>query len=293
MSEANVTGHVPFLTRLPLARDRPWMGYAVAVGLALLAWFVRWEIGEGLPPGFPFLTFFPAVIVTAFFFGLRPGIVCAALSGLAAWYFFIPPLNSFAVGFDTALALLFYVFIVAVEIALVNWMQAANRDLLIERRRSLDLAENRELLFQELQHRVGNNLQMVASLISLQRRAVVEVHADPVPAGRVGREKRARPFVIEPGMAGQGAFAHQNLRRQPAQLGPERRRQGPAAIGGLADFLRTVQALAVDGDVQDQDAVLAPGLRPHRPGTEHRPARQGGDPDGEPAARHQRGMVRR
>ncbi len=48
--------------------------------------------------------FFPAVILTTFFFGLRPGITCATLSGLAARYFFIPPVPSFLINGPTALA---------------------------------------------------------------------------------------------------------------------------------------------------------------------------------------------
>lgn len=167
-------GTVPFLARLPLAQDRPWIGYVVAILLAVGAAILRWEIGDGLPPGFPFLTFFPAVIVSAFIFGLRPGIVCAVLSGLAAWYFFIPPLGSFGLDFNSALAMAFFAFICTVDITLVHWMQRANCDLLIERRRSLDLVANRELLFQELQHRVGNNLQMVSSLIALQKRQLTD-----------------------------------------------------------------------------------------------------------------------
>lgn len=167
-------GTVPFLARLPLAQDRPWIGYVVAILLAVGAAMLRGEIGDGLPPGFPFLTFFPAVIVSAFIFGLRPGIVCAVLSGLAAWYFFIPPLGSFGLDFNSALAMAFFAFICTVDITLVHWMQRANCDLLIERRRSLDLVANRELLFQELQHRVGNNLQMVSSLIALQKRQLTD-----------------------------------------------------------------------------------------------------------------------
>ena len=54
-----------------------------ATGAALL---LRMVLDPVLPPGFPYLTFFPAVVLTAFFFGLRPGIICAVLSGLAAWY---------------------------------------------------------------------------------------------------------------------------------------------------------------------------------------------------------------
>lgn len=169
--DARPTG---FLTRLPLARERPLIGYATAIVLSLAAWGVRHAIGDGLPPGFPYLTFFPAVIVTSFFFGLRPGMLAAVLSGLASWYFFIPPFNSFALSFDSALALAFYVFIVSVDLAVIHWMQVANAELDRERERSLDLARTRELLFKELQHRVGNNLQMIGSLIALQKRRLTD-----------------------------------------------------------------------------------------------------------------------
>ena len=165
------------LARLPLAADRPLIGHGVAVLLTLLALGLRVVLNDVLPPGFPYLTFFPAVIVSAFFFGLWPGVTASVLSGLASWYFFIPPENSFALGYASAVALAFFVFIVTVDISLVHWMQQANKAVQEERRRSEELAETRALLFQELQHRVGNNLQMVGSLISLQKRGVEDEHA--------------------------------------------------------------------------------------------------------------------
>lgn len=45
---------------------------------------LRFPLQEILPPGFPFLTFFPAVIVTTYLAGLWPGIAVAGTSGLAA-----------------------------------------------------------------------------------------------------------------------------------------------------------------------------------------------------------------
>lgn len=168
---------IGFLARLPLASDRPWIGHGVAVVLSLAALALRFAVADELPPGFPFLTFFPAIILSAFLFGIGPGVTASVLSGLAAWYYFLPPQNSVGLSFESAVALAFFLFIVVVDISLVHWMQRANAALRDERQHSIALAENRTLLFEELQHRVGNNLQMVAALIALQKRRITDAQA--------------------------------------------------------------------------------------------------------------------
>lgn len=151
-------------------RDKPLIGYALAVVAALVAYGVRVWVDPFLPPGFPYLTFFPAVIITAFFCGLGPGILCAVLSGLAAWYFFIPPVDSFELNTSTAVALGFYVFVVTVDIALIHLMTKATARLDEERRLTASLYERQRTMFQELQHRVANNMAFIASLLQLERR---------------------------------------------------------------------------------------------------------------------------
>ena len=161
-----------FLQRLPLARRRPWIGYGVAILSSLAGLLLRWAVEGALPDGFPYITFFPPVILTAFFFGVGPGILAAILCALMSWYFFIPPLDSFALDYRAVVALLFFIGIVVVDIALVHWMQIANARLALEQQRTSQLAETREMLFKELQHRVGNNIQMISSLLNLQQRGL-------------------------------------------------------------------------------------------------------------------------
>ncbi|WP_419896221.1 sensor histidine kinase [Roseomonas sp. USHLN139] len=150
----------------------------------LVALLVRLKIGPLLPPGFPFLTFFPAVIITTFIAGLWPGVAAAITSGIAAWYFFITPLYSFGVDDSTLVALGFYAVIVSVDVLLIHLMQEALLRLRAEgarqsreRELSQQLAESREVMFQELQHRVSNNLQVIGALMSLQRGAVRDEQA--------------------------------------------------------------------------------------------------------------------
>lgn len=147
-------------------------------GLAVLAWgvalFVRYELEGMLPPGFPYLTFFPAVLLSAYFLGTGPGVAVAVASGLAAWYFFIAPFNSFAVTGATLVALAFYAFVAATEIGLTTLAQHARRALSAERQSNAQLAEQRRLMFHELQHRVSNNLTTVSGLMKLQRRMVTD-----------------------------------------------------------------------------------------------------------------------
>lgn len=169
--------------RLPVLGDRPVMAYSLAVLFSIVAGILRGILDPVFPPGFPFLTFFPTVIISSFLLGRGPGTLAAVLCGLMAWYFFIPPYHTFSIQQPTNAALLFYVGVVGVDIALVHWMQSANRRLLQERERSRTLAhessllaERSELLFRELQHRVSNNLQMVGAVLSLQKRGI----GDPV-----------------------------------------------------------------------------------------------------------------
>lgn len=163
--------------RLPLWQLSLVAEVAVALAVAAAAATSRFLIGDGLPPGFPFVTFFPAVIVTAFLLGSRAGTLTAIFSGLAAWYWFIPPTGSFALDYGKIIAMAFFVFITVTEIILVHWMQRSNSLLTAEREANARLAKTRELLFRELQHRVSNNLQMVAAMLSLQRRQISDSSA--------------------------------------------------------------------------------------------------------------------
>lgn len=147
------------------------------MALALALW-IRHAADGTLPPGFPFLTFFPAVILVSVLFGARYGSAAAAVGGLLAWYFFIPPKNTVHLDPGSLAAMGFYILVVATDVLIIHWMQRANGHLAQERERNAALARTRALLFDELQHRVSNNLQAVAGLLALQRRRL----ADPLAA---------------------------------------------------------------------------------------------------------------
>lgn len=146
-----------------------WTAAALIFAIALATRFIA---GEWLPPGFPFLTFFPAVIVTAFFCGLWPGIAVSVASLIASWYFFIPPAYSFELDRNSLVALLFFCFVLVVDLAIIDALMRAKRELERQREEARMFAEQRDTLFREVQHRISNNLQVVSGLIGLQARAI-------------------------------------------------------------------------------------------------------------------------
>jgi K+-sensing histidine kinase KdpD len=171
-----------YLSGRSTLQRNPWLGHAFGLAAFGLALTLRFALDSNLPLGFPYLTFFPAVILTTFLAGTWPGLVCALLSGLAAWFWFIPPWGSFRMTHDTAVALAFYVFIVSVDIAVIDAVLRGAERLKAERAKSANLAEQHRTLFEELQHRVANNMAFVASLLMLQKRKVAE---DPASASAV------------------------------------------------------------------------------------------------------------
>lgn len=194
-----------WIEQLPVARNRPIAGSIVMLAIVVAAWLLRSAADPLLPPGFPYVTFFPAVIVTSFLFGVRLGSVSALLCGLLAWYSFIPP-GGFSLTHGAGFALAFYLFVVATDLALVHWMQRANRQLAAEREMNRSLADTRELLFRELQHRVSNNLQVAAGLLTMQKRQLTDVGertALDEAAGRLALIGRISRQLYDPSGAAQ------------------------------------------------------------------------------------------
>ncbi len=113
--------------RTQALRDRRWLGYGISFVSVLLSLGVRYALGEAAYK-FPFVLFLPAVVVTTFVGGLRPGVVAAVLGGLAADLTLIAPSGSIWPAWpDGWLALFFYTLTVSIDVALIHGMTRAFR----------------------------------------------------------------------------------------------------------------------------------------------------------------------
>ena len=146
------------------------LAYGLAIACTGLAYAARLSVA---PPevGFPWLAFYPAVLIAAFFGGLGPGIVAAILGGVIGWVafakFIVPP---------TAALPLFagYCIVVALIIAIIHTTSDAIARMRVQQAELQRLLEQQRTMFHELQHRVANNMQFAASLLSIQKRKALE-----------------------------------------------------------------------------------------------------------------------
>lgn len=159
--------------RLPLAQDSPWLVLGLTAALMLAALLLRLMLVPWVPTGLPFVVFYPAIVGTAVLFGIRAGAFAGLIGILLAWYFFLPGVG-FALGVGVPFALGLYAAVIATSLALIRFLQLALKRANAAREVSRKLAESRETLFRELQHRVGNNLQVVSALLSLQKRKLTD-----------------------------------------------------------------------------------------------------------------------
>ncbi|MEI9927742.1 MAG: sensor histidine kinase [Sphingomonas sp.] len=148
----------------------------MSAGVLGVALVVRVLLVPVLPAGMAFVTFLPAVLLICFLFGARLGAAAAVASVALAWGFFIhDPLQPGMLG--AVPAVVPFAVLATLNLLLFHWMQRANAKLRAERARSAALAETREILFRELQHRVSNNLQVAAGLLALQKKHVADAAA--------------------------------------------------------------------------------------------------------------------
>ncbi len=165
---------------------RPWLEYVLAVLIPTVALAIRMGLEPVLQGGYPFVTFFPAVALAAYLIEERPALVTVAVSTFLSWAFLITRDTTYAYNLSQYAALALFLFFALAIVRVLGGLRRANQALAREREANLELLAHREVLFRELQHRVGNNIQMIASLIALQQRRMED------PAARSALEEASR-----------------------------------------------------------------------------------------------------
>ena len=98
----------------------PAARYGIAISVAALAIMLRLALDPVWGVRFPYITLFPAIMVSAWLGGLWPGIVTTALCGTAATYFWIEPSGSWAVTETSELLGVLIFIVVGVVISGLN-----------------------------------------------------------------------------------------------------------------------------------------------------------------------------
>jgi two-component sensor histidine kinase len=170
-----------FVRKISAVRRHPWHGYAAATLIVVLAFALRNAFGQQDDPSVPFITFFPAILLTALLSGTAVATVVAILGGFLALYFFIPPYYALLpASWWGVVVMVLYALTVAILIVVVHYLNRALDELAQER-------DHSAALFRELQHRVANNMQFAAALLTLQKRRVGDG-----PAAEILEQTRAR-----------------------------------------------------------------------------------------------------
>jgi two-component sensor histidine kinase len=151
-----------FFRRLP--RDRPALGIAAGAAFFVLASAVRWWLGA-VSEGFGPMALLPSILLAGLFGGIRVGIVFAALCALIGWVFFFPPYGTFILTTGQKMTMAVFMLTAALELYVIRTLNIAIYEL-------NEAREHSNTLFRELQHRVANNLQFVAALLSLRKKGL-------------------------------------------------------------------------------------------------------------------------
>jgi two-component sensor histidine kinase len=132
------------------------MAYGMTVAIFVVATVMRYVLDPYVLPPAPFFTYYPAVLLTAFFCGLWPAVFSVAISGVTAWYLFLPP-RGFDLTPHAAVALLAFFTIAILIVLVVASLHAAIAKILAQERQT-------NLLSKELQHRTSNLLTVIQSI---------------------------------------------------------------------------------------------------------------------------------
>ena len=162
------------------------LDYVLGIGLFLLA-FGLTSASSWFRSHYPYLGYFIASLAACFLFGLGPANVVAVLAAVAVYVTYAPA-GFFVTATQTPVTAA--TAVLALLLA-CNWllgsMKTSRDRLAVERERYARLADSRDVLYRELQHRVSNNIQIISGLLLLQSQGVSDKAAKRALSEASGR----------------------------------------------------------------------------------------------------------
>ena len=181
-----------------------WIRYPITIVLVLLTGWA-WQTFFSAAGDYPFLIFFPVIFACAALFDRGNGFVAAILSAIYAEYFILQPTHSLAVSrASDVFALVLFLAIGLLGAAALEALHAKIEESAKEHDRSQQLAQDRQVLIEELAHRTRNDLANIATLLNIEARSaipeareVLQTASDRVQAvARVHRHLELRREIV-------------------------------------------------------------------------------------------------
>ncbi|MDR6530302.1 two-component sensor histidine kinase [Caulobacter rhizosphaerae] len=161
----------------PLRRVPVALRYVIALGVVLVFFGLRSMFASVLG-GYPFLLFFPAIILISVLLDRGTGVFAVIASTLLAWYFFVPPERSFALPTPrAAIPLLLYVAVALFLAGTVEALRSTAERLARTAEKLEHSNEINRLLLVDVNHRVKNHLASVSGLLRLSMRGINDQRA--------------------------------------------------------------------------------------------------------------------
>lgn len=203
----------------------PGMRYWAAALLVLACFGVRLLLSPLVTAGFGFTCFYPAVILSAYWLGGRPGLMAAGLSTLLVINFMWTEPFQVPTDSRTLVALVFFLFSSLLLIHVLSAIRSRFADLETRHARVEALATGQAELFREHAQRTTDHLQLISAILQVRARD----ERDPLVA-RVLTNAASRTLVIS---RTHRAFAAGQEREIPFEDFARKLVEASAARGGL------------------------------------------------------------
>jgi len=145
--------------------------YLIAILVVLAALAMRRALGD-LLQGYPFILFYPAIMLCGMLLGRGSGFLATVLSAVLAALFMIPPMHPD--NFGDAIGLAIFSASGLLIAVLTEGLHAAYADLGLRHGEMSSAAREKEFLLRELSHRTRNDFATMVSLLELQAQALEE-----------------------------------------------------------------------------------------------------------------------